>query len=73
MQAPIAGGFDHTELNGLFSADTRDLLNVVLMLDQRRRRWDNIKAELTQCLMLAGNCGYFFFDNGPRCVSRYSK
>ena len=54
MQASIAGGIDHAERNGLFPADTRGLVNVVSMLDQRRRRWANIKAALTQCLILAG-------------------
>ena len=34
-------------------ANTRQQPNVDLMLDQRRRRWSNIKSTLGQCFMLA--------------------
>ena len=54
MQVPIAGGFDHTERNELYPADTRGLVSVVFMLDERLRRCANTKSALTQCACHAG-------------------
>ena len=38
----------------MFSANTKPLDNVVLMLVQRRRRWTNIKTALFECIMVTG-------------------
>ena len=38
------------------SANSKHWTNVVLMLGQHRRRWYNIKAPLSKCLLFVGSC-----------------
>ena len=41
-----------------YPANTYVLTNVGLMLGQRRRRWNNIKPTLVECLALAADATY---------------
>ena len=44
----------HISQLGPYPASNKDKANVVLMLDQRRRRWTSVKTTLVQCSCLLG-------------------